>query len=330
MTCICDALGQNMDSPEVRRLLQDERFIVGWVCSRCSVNRLSIKSVKEDRGVCPVCNSSSKGTVQHIICSEHGCRGPETIWVGLRMREPVIPIIERSVGYYVEKLKKREPFSHARFGDGDWLTIFGYDQLHNSNGCFFTKELGGAVRQALKNEHDYDHVLLSHPHYRFGMHIQEFLEKEGIGIKWVGEWVLPAMLRGELFPLFEQMRKYRVLYVGPHDLKAKGFFSELGWLVPPKQNAYTDRGQLIALVRGQIRENNIDLVAWSCGGAAKVFIDEIYRMTKGEITQIDFGCSFDGYFPPLPHVNQAGSRSFIRKGGYDWNELLRMNTGRER
>jgi len=327
MTCICDALGQNIGSFEIRKLLQGQRFIIGWICSRCSVNRLSIQLPKQDRGICPTCNSNSKGTIQHIICPEHGCRGPETIWVTHRMREPVISVVERSVGYYVEKLKKREPFSHARFGDGDWLTIFGYDKLHNSNGCTFTKELGRAVRQALKNGHEDDHVLLSHPHYRFGLHIQEFLEREGIGIKWVKEFVLNTMLEGRLFPLFEQMREYRVLYVGPHMIDLLGFFPLRVHFKPPPTNSYEHRQAIMDGIFEAVERQKIDLIAWSCGGAAKVFIDEVFKRTAGEITQIDFGCSFDGFFPPLSHVNQAGSRGFIRKGGYNWDELLRLNTG---
>jgi hypothetical protein len=324
MVCICNVIGEPFDEGRAARMLHNQRYIVGWECLACDEKWISI-GPKHER--CPECKGlMTSGRIQHIICEVHGCRGPQEVWVAHKMKEAKNFCAPRSVDYYVQKLVMRYPFTHARYGDGDWLTIFGYSALKNSNGCNFSVQLGEAVRQVLRDQHDYDHVLLSHPNKRFGLHIKDFLDDNGIQMEWASEWLLPAMLEGRLFPLVKQIRERPVMYIGPHRLDKRGFFPLISQLPPPPQNSFELKDHIIEEIMWLVDRGAVDTIIWSCGGGGKPMIAEIFQRTGGEITQIDFGCAFDGFFPPLPHVNPKGSRGFIRKGGYDWDELLRLNT----
>ena len=237
--------------------------------------------------------------------------------------------------HYVQLMRDNEPFAFARYGDGEWLTILGYIGWRNSNGCTFTQALSNDLKEVLKNQHPYYHAILNIARRKKGKEIQKFLIKNQIILEWYdGDVFLDATLKGQLFLLIEQIRERRVLYVGNEKLRGlnmrgRGFFPYYDYIQPPAQNAHAVKADIINRVCTSIVRNRIDFIGWSSGLASKVFIDEVYSRFPG-VTQIDFGSQWDGFFKPLPHIKKmgrTGSRSYIRKGRYDWDRLLEVNTG---
>lgn len=285
-------------------------------------------------------------------------------------------VIKHPLSYYVDKLNNNEPFTFARYGDGEWLTILGHEKLRNSNGCSFTPELAQALQQVVKNQNGfreldwqmikdnvegglnqkyqafidlpvicgssslsvlpaYQYALLKITRRKQGDEIVKWLTDNQVTMPWYnGDLFLDKSLEGKLFPLIEQIREKRVLYVGNHrlrdlNMRRAGFFPYVSYVEPPVQNAYVATVELLREVFRAIRKNDIDFIGWSSGLAAKYFIDQVWQRYP-EVTQLDFGSMFDGYFKPLSHIQEmgrAGSRSYIRSGNYDFRELLEMNTG---
>lgn len=251
------------------------------------------------------------------------------------------------LNWFVEQLKNSQPFTFARYGDGEWLTILGFYGMHNSNGCTFTKELSDDMREVLKRHNPYHHAILKIARRERpvpfngqltpygGPIIDQWLEDNDIKIDWYnGDVLLEESLKGNLFPLIEQIRTKRVLYVGNKRLRGLnkrgvGFFPYHAYIEPPPRNAHLAKDEILKAIFKTVRKNKIDFIGWSSGLAAKVFIDEVY-MKFPEVTNIDFGSMFDGYFRPMENVQPTGSRSYIRKGGYNWRELLEKNTGVKR
>lgn len=246
--------------------------------------------------------------------------------------------------WFVRQLKESKPFTFARYGDGEWLTILGFYGIRNSNGCTFTKELSDDFQAVLKRQNPYHHAILKIAKRERpvpyngemvnygGSTIDRWLRQNEITMPWYnGDILLEESLKGKLFPLFEQIREKTVLYVGNHrlrglNMRGKGFFPYACYVQPPAQNAHEVMDDLLFEIYRQIRKCKVDLIGWSSGLAGKVMIDEVY-MRFPEITQIDFGSLFDGYFRPMENVSPGGSRSYIRKGTHDFEALLRMNTG---
>jgi hypothetical protein len=255
------------------------------------------------------------------------------------------------LSHYVQLLKDKMPFSFARYGDGEWLCILGEFTGHaNSNGCHYTQELCDDLRDVLKRNNPYYHAMLrvalsekeatySNKSIMFGRTIiEKFLSDNELDIEWCnGDVFLNISLKGNLFPLIEQIRERRVLYVGNErlrglNMRGVGFFPYVTYVEVPPADSYTQKDTILKQVYLCIEKYQIDFIGWSTGMASKVFIDETF-MKYPEITQIDFGSMFDGYFEPLPHIRlrkkqSSYSRSYI--GGYDFNQLLRKNTGREK
>lgn len=251
-----------------------------------------------------------------------------------------------SLNWFVDKLKNNEPFTFARYGDGEWLTILGFYGMHNSNGCTFTEALSKDLRAVLRLENSYHHAILKVARRERpvpfngqqmpygGSVIDRWLKGNDVCLSWYnGDVLLEESLEGRLFPLIEQVREKRVLYVGNERLRGlnmrnRGFFPFMAYVEPPPRDAHRVTDGLLRDVFASIRRNRVDFIGWSSGLAGKVMIDEVY-MKYPEITQIDFGSMFDGYFEPMNHVSVNGSRSYIRSGKYDWDELLERNTGND-
>lgn len=248
------------------------------------------------------------------------------------------------LSWFVENLKNGQSFTFARYGDGEWLTILGFYGMTNSNGCTFTRALSDDMRQALSYQNDYHHAILkiarrerhvpySGEKYPYGgLVIDKWLYNNDMKMDWYdGDVLLEESLEGRLFPLVEQIREKRVLYIGNKrlrqlNLRGIGFFPYTAYIEPPPQNTHEVIDDILYDIYRAIRKNKIDFIGWSSGLAAKVMIDEVY-MRYPEITQIDFGSMFDAYFRAMPNVHPTGSRSYIRKGKHDWDALLRANTG---
>jgi len=233
------------------------------------------------------------------------------------------------IHHFVDKLQNGEPFSFARYGDGEWFTIFGgrYIGMHNSNGCTFTTHLSDCLRQVLDDQNPYMHATLRIAHRKLGDRIGGFLEHRGVALRWYrGDVLLDQSLKGNLWPLVRELQKKRILFVGPNHLRGidEMFFQYVDFINPPKRNAIMSRHILVPAILRSIKDKKIDVVAWCCGLHTKVFINDIWKEYGDRITQIDFGSMFDGYFA-------VGSRSYVRRGLILWNDLQQVNGGhRER
>lgn len=224
--------------------------------------------------------------------------------------------------HYVDMLKRNVPFGFARYGDGEWLTILGEYGRKNSNGCTFTKELGEALRQVLRNNNDYEHSILRIARRKLGQRIGVFLKKGKYQVEWtIGDTFLDSSLKSQLWPLIANLRQKRIVYVGPQHLKdlGKTFFKVQEFIQIPPRDAFDQRDIIVPAILRAIHATGAQVVGFSSGLHGKVFIDDVWMATDGKVTLIDFGSTWDGYF-------NVKSRSYIRKGKYDWNKLRADNT----
>lgn len=256
----------------------------------------------------------------------------------------LVEVINLHLSWFVNQLKNNKPFTFARYGDGEWLTILGFYGMHNSNGCTFTEELSRDMRNGLLQQHPYHHAILKIAmrekefSYRGKMHtsggiaIEAWLKENNITLPWYnGDVLLEESLKGKLFPLVEQVREKNVLYVGNRrlrdlNMRGVGFFPYTAYIQIPPRDTHKEIDSLLYEIYRTIRKYKIDFIGWSAGLAGKVMIDEVYTRFP-EVTQIDFGSLFDAYFRPMENVNPLGSRSYIRKGNHNWKALLAANTG---
>lgn len=252
-----------------------------------------------------------------------------------------------SLKQFVNKLNNNEPFGLARYGDGEWeailagrwikrpgkkrgkdYTIRQVDSCYlgrtNACGCTYTNLLSKSLREILSKNRKYNHGILRIALSTHVEEIENYIEANGIDIDWCdGDIFLNKLLAGEAYSFIKALREKKVLVVGQSfllDLE-KDFFSFTSFIAPPQNNAITARKTLVKTVLNSVEKNEIDVILWSSGMHTKVFLDDVWVKTNGEITQIDCGSMWDGF------CGQQ-SRSYIWRGKILWNDLVEVNTGK--
>jgi len=114
-----------------------------------------------------------------------------------------------------DKLRKGEPFSFSRYGDGEFNCIYGKPGA-NCDGHEYFPDMGERLRK----------IVESKPKYMMGIQPLTVaserwtqIEKDFPGIDWVdADSIHNASIDGRLFLLFDELRKYHVTLIGPQHL----------------------------------------------------------------------------------------------------------------
>lgn len=204
-------------------------------------------------------------------------------------------IMNKTIKHYTELLNSNTPFAFSRYGDGEWLAILGANKGANVDGQRYTPELTAALRDSLNMRDEMFFHALNPVAWRVGRErIQNYMWDNGLVIDWhPGDVFLQASIDGELNPFVKALRQRNVCYVGPSYLK--GFAREQlnvnAYITVPESNSFDVWPQICASVLDRVE----DVVLFSAGMATNVFVDRVWRISKGSKTLIDLGSLWEGY-----------------------------------
>lgn len=201
------------------------------------------------------------------------------------------------------KVVYQEPFTLARYGDGEMRAIMGYDG-GNCDGHQYFKDMGEELSR----------ILLSKPDYYLGCHlestdtdreaIEAWMKANNFEIEWnCCSGIFHEEIKlGNINNFVKSLEGRNVLLVGPQYLKGivKSDFIEV-----PLVNCWNHSDNILTLLDGyHTLHQDDDIVVLFCASmAANVWIDKIHGMFH---TIIDVGSGLD-YHAKNPN------RSFIRK-----------------
>ncbi len=234
----------------------------------------------------------------------------------------------RPLSFYTDLLTRGEAFAFSRYGDGEWACILGREG-QTCDGQPYSPELAADLASALESAADaapganYFAALGPMAARTMAAPINNWLSLSELSIDWHStEVFLQASLDGALYPFVAELRKYkhRLLYVGPEHLRrfAVDVLCAEAFVEVPSKNAYAHAPALLHEIDRTVRDVGTDMIGYSAGPTANVLIDKFFSGYPAATTQIDFGSVWDVY---------AGvkSRSYMRKGPYDWARLRRLN-----
>lgn len=235
-------------------------------------------------------------------------------------------VITPDLRFYVDRLTNNQYFSFARYGNGEWGCILN----------LMTRTPTGSQRldlpdlrigllsgiQGHRQDENYFLAMQSRTYLkrvRMLDQIEQLLSLDTPRAKWhCGEVFHKASMRGHLYPLIEQLRKRRVIMVGPHYLKelnTKAFRCARCVVIPSRDcfMRHTDILSNILKARAELRSPVV--ISFSAGPAAKVFIHWLHDEIGKNTFLIDFGSLWD------PYVGKHTRRYHKRVTG----EVLRRN-----
>lgn len=205
--------------------------------------------------------------------------------------------------WYVDKLKRGEKFSLARYGDGEMLCMWGKEG-GNSNGCRYSPELREALLDSMKHKND--------PSFIYGMQRvlpkdRERIEKEYPDVDWHDSEIFgEAAAAGKLFPFIEQLRKMDVVIVGNKSIEkfAKDILVA-DFIEVPSFNAYDEKDKILFKIGHFQRTDKNNVVLFSCGMAANAFVDQLHY--EGQYNwYIDVGHIWDPFVGNMSRCDLEG------------------------
>jgi len=197
--------------------------------------------------------------------------------------------------FYVDKLHKDEPFSFARYGNGEWDCILELYHRTRSGSQKFTPDLRKALEQSLIEKHTgayYTALQSTGFLQRIGLlaKLEPWLAHNAPDLAWHdGEVFTKASMKGRLFPLIEVLKRHRVVVVGPKWLMKLPFASVF---VPVRTR---DCWQDVDAIEKQLRDLKGVVISFSAGPATKVLIHRLQPIIGKHSWLIDFGSVWDPY-----------------------------------
>lgn len=200
---------------------------------------------------------------------------------------------KEGLDYYVRRLRELDFFSLSRYGDGEWLCIFG-KAGGNSNGCAYTPELQHDLIQSLMHKD---------PNFLYGMQrilpsqllqADNYLRRHHFPIdNWFDTEIFADSLQtGDLFPLIKVLRQMPVIMIANEEWKwSNQLFEPKLWIKVPRANAHAHKDRVI---REVMAYGKPAVYLFSCGMAACSFVSELHGKIKDSFF-IDIGHIWDPF-----------------------------------
>jgi len=208
--------------------------------------------------------------------------------------------------FYVQKLKDQEPYSIARYGNGEWGCILGSSRRTGSGSQSLTipllrHQLAESLQRHLSNDNYF--LGLQSPGYldRCGVlrPLKKWLSSQAPTIKWHdGNVFHHASMRGTLYPLIAQLRKMELVVVGPRWLQGlkKQVFPNMKFVFVRRRDCFETADHILAgIIRALKTCKASAVVSFSAGPTSKTLIYALHRRATQRPFLLDFGSLWDPY-----------------------------------
>jgi hypothetical protein len=198
------------------------------------------------------------------------------------------------------KIKNNNNFSLMRFNDGEWAFSYGIASFIESK----IKKRLGYETELLESGKILKNIIESKPEYLISIDslskrhkdFKDIVDEKSNGLNLVpsGVFNLWCIYRG-FEELFEVFNERKVLLVGPEMLE-KLPFKKHHIKTKKYEGVYdleTPKNEVVEYLNKNFEENMI--IVYSCSFIAKYCIDEVYKIYKTRLTQLDMGASLNPY-----------------------------------
>lgn len=201
-----------------------------------------------------------------------------------------------SVSLYEAMIAERVHFAQASYRDGEWACMLGR-KGGNCNGEAYTADLGAALRQTLTEPRGQWCVFWwQQDGTGSGVRRQAlaWLRLHEPDVRWLPDRPIGrANELGLARPIFEAMRRRRIVLVGPQHLAQLTMLPVAAHVVVPDATAWQQTDRIVDEALAVVRPD--DLVLFAAGMASNVMIWRMWPTLRGRATLLDIGAVLDPY-----------------------------------
>jgi len=203
--------------------------------------------------------------------------------------------------YYLEKLRKREPFSLSRWGEAEWNSVLRLrpEQAVNCDGHRFFRTMGGQLARALKDLPAYYVAMQPLALRLMGGRIEQWFAENSIDLPWHDADVFhEASKRGEIDKIFEALRETdNLIVVGPEHLRQLSrYVPYREFVLIPDRNCFLCLDEVQdRILRACVKVRKPAVISISAGMPANLMVHNLFPKIGQQSFLIDFGSLWDPY-----------------------------------
>jgi hypothetical protein len=216
-------------------------------------------------------------------------------------------LINKPLEYYIDCLKNNQKFSFTRWGDGEWICLFGAEG-HNCDKHTYFPEMSKELNNVFKDYKGY--FLATWPYDRPMMHgvsgrIETFLNHNKLNFDWVDARVWEeAAMAGTLNPLIKQLEKMDFIIVSEASKRSLPIEYK-DFIETPSINCYLEKEPIKQKIITMCEKYDNPVFGLSASMATNVIVDELYPIIGDKCWMIDFGSIWEPFIK-----NPVHSRSY--------------------
>lgn len=178
------------------------------------------------------------------------------------------PTKSYNLKFFVNKIKKGEPFSIARYGDGELYCMEGREGA-NSHGCEYLPELREDLIKSLRSQEGLYHLVSSTMLPEDKVAFSKYKDNT-----WGDTEIFPeALKKGELKAFFDAIKKYPIVIISSEE-KRKVPLPYEHFIETPLTNTYLQKERILGEVLGYGKPA---IYLFSCGLSAGVLVSELHN-----------------------------------------------------
>lgn len=203
-----------------------------------------------------------------------------------------------SIDWYVDKIKNKEYFSLAGFGDGEFYCINGR-KGGNSHGCDYTPQLKDDLVAILKETSTNFYKGMNRISPKQFREIRPLLEGE-----WIDREILAdELVKGGLKPFFEAIKTESIFIISSNEKRSVPF-ARAGFIETPRTNSHAEKDRIVKEI---LDWGQPGVYLYACGMAAGTIVHAVHNLIPNSF-HIDIGHILD----PFCDENMALSRDYLQ------------------
>lgn len=216
--------------------------------------------------------------------------------------------------WHLERLRNKQYYSFVHYGDGEWRALTRDSGNSGGWGRYkLSRQSKKAMNKALAKYYSGKTLFFGCQGSminKMNQQTQAFLAHyKLLKIKWItGDVFSGASKRGKLFPLIAELRKHRIVVVGPKFLKrlSQRLFNFIHFIEIPERTGWLLPSTFRHVLACRKKFGNGILYSFSAGIGTNILIPLLHEKMPGNFL-IDFGSVWD------PYCNRRSRRYMIRK-----------------
>lgn len=202
--------------------------------------------------------------------------------------------------WHISRLKNRRYYSFVRWGDGELKALIRTEGIAGGHGKYpCSQELNRKMNASLLKYYEEENLIFGcamRIWQQMNKHGEEWMKKHEL---WKVDWVnctvfSTASKAGTLFPLIEELRKHRIIVIGPSRLKQlpKQVFKFIDFIEIHEKTGWNNPSVFKRVLKCKKTYGDGILYSFSAGIGSNIFIPNLHRKMQGNFL-IDFGSVWD-------------------------------------